>query len=186
MSRSISFAALALVAACASPAPPSGTLSTGRTHEETRLDAPQGSVDLVLDQNQSLSNDTLPVGLARAWEMLPKTYFVLGIPIETVDARVHVLGNTSLTMHRRLAGTPLSRYLSCGNVAGMPNADTYNVTMRILTELVPADSNTTLVRSQISANAHPEGVVSNQIRCETSGRLEERIFRELLKHALAG
>lgn len=186
MTRSLPLVLFAAVVACAPPAPPSGTLSTGRTHEETRLDSPQGVVDIVIDPNQSLSSDTLAAGLARAWEMLPKAYFALGIPVQTVDSRVHLLGNTSLTLRRQLAGTRLSRYLTCGNVAGMPNADTYSVTLRIVTELVPADSNSTHVRSQVSASAHPEGVVSNQIRCETTGRLEERIFQELLKHAMSG
>ena len=68
---------------------------------------------------------TLPVRVSAdsAWSLLPGIYASLGLPLDENDSKARRLGTCWKRVRGRLGGSQLSRYLDCGELRQMPNAD---------------------------------------------------------------
>jgi len=81
----------------------------------------------------TISVDTLglmlPISVSAdsAWKLLPGVYASLGLPLDENDPAAKRLGTCWKRVRGRLAGSPLSRYLDCGELRQMPNADRNDV-----------------------------------------------------------
>lgn len=142
----------------------------------------QGTLAVQSVGSSIASANSLALPIDSAWGRLPAAFDSLGIPVTTVRTADRILGNEALRVRRRLAGAPLSTYLNCGSKVGMPNADSYDVHLSILTQLRPDElsgGTATSVATLVEATAREAGGSAASVRCGSTGRLEERLFRAL-------
>lgn len=163
-----------LAAACAPAATPADTPAPGR---DSRVIATGGTVDVYLAPDRTSAEVTVNAPPARVWEAVRDTYTALGIPMGTSDPRAMTYGNQKIVVRRRLADAPLSRFLNCGHTAaGAPVADTYRVTLSLLTTVHPAPGGASRVTTRLGASAESiDGSSSNVVACGSTGVLETRI-----------
>ena len=115
------------------------------------------------------------MGLDKAWAAIPTVFGELGIDPNVVDSKQHVFGNAGTSYRRRLGSQRLSHYFDCGITAGIANADEYDLTVRVITQVIPADAGLSALRSQIDATGRATATSGQVVRCASTGALEERI-----------
>lgn len=128
---------------------------------------------------------TVAAPVDSAWKAVLAVYQELGIEPSILITDSRTIGNQSLKLRRVLGGVPLSRYLNCGAGTGVgPNADYYKVEMSVVTYLSANTDAATDVRTRVDATATPVSVASNQVVCNSTGVLEQRIVKMLQERAL--
>lgn len=187
MRRLCSLFLLPLLAACASTAsggpPPSG----GRIVVRDETAARSGdAADVELDIDRRATEGTVNASADRVWAALPRVYAALGIDgagVMSQDPAARRYGRQNMRLHRRLGDRPLSRIIECGSTyAG--DADTYAITMTVMTEVRPAGE-TTKVNTWLEASGRQQASSSTPVRCMTKGVLERQIVSMLADSAAA-
>ncbi len=82
-----------------------------------------------------------------------------------------------------LATKRLSHYFDCGNMLGVSTADTYEVWVRVVSQILPLDGNLSTVRTQVEATARASDLPGGSVQCSGNGLLEHRIEELLVKEA---
>lgn len=170
------FAALVLTAgaACAS----SGgmpELPQTQTVELTQSSI-MGANGRVLLTNNAVPLSTTVRGSTQAvWKVLPAILDSLGIPITLVDPPTNTIGNSGFTVHRRLGGTPLSRYIECGTTQIGPNADSYDVYIAFFVQVRRDGDSSSAIVTGLDASAKPSAFAGGYSPCSTKRLLETRI-----------
>jgi hypothetical protein len=175
--------AAALLAACSGNAPPS--TQTVRTTTSISANGMEGTTTMSIDSYRDAGGTTHRVGAApdRVWAVLPAVYQGLGIAVGTSIPDSRTIGNVRLELNRVLGGQPLSSYVNCGEgVTGAPLANSYRVTMAILTTLEPTENGGTQVQTRIGASAANRAVSGVTVNCATTGRLEGLIAERIRNH----
>jgi hypothetical protein len=134
-------------------------------------------MDIMMYPDNRASSSTIQAAPERVWAVMPNVYQALNIPVGTIDQNTRVIGNRRIESRSgRIAGERASSYLNCGNTGiGASIADSYQVNLSVLTQIVPAPGGTTQVQTSIDANATQRGVSSVPVRCASTGRLELQI-----------
>ena len=102
-----------------------------------------------------------------------------GIEVTYRDSLRAIVGNPAIEKKRRIAKSPLSRFLNCGNGFSGPNADSWGVTMALLVSARAADDGTAL-RIGFAAGARDlSGPSKDPVTCGSTGALEELIAKEI-------
>ncbi len=175
----VAAAAAALLAGCSGNAPPA--TQTVRTPTSIMSTGQDGTVQRSIDTYHVVGGMAHRANAApdRVWEALPAVYQGLGIAVGTSIPDSKTIGNTKLELSRTLAGQPLSSFLNCGEGAtGTPHADTYRVTLSVLTLLTPAENGGTRVETRVNASAANRSIGSI-VSCSTTGRLEGMIAERI-------
>jgi hypothetical protein len=160
-------------------------LPEGVERGRTIVETPAGQYDVTTFRVPDIASRAVSVSLGQAWSALPAAYEKLGLSLETANAASHLAGTGFVTVHRSLAGTPLSKYMVCGYSAlGIPSANVYAVLLRVRTQLSETTDGKTLVRTLLEATAHEEGSSTDPVECSTTGTLERRLA-ELLTNSPA-
>lgn len=187
--RFMQFARVAAVIAAAAAA--TGCASGGlqpETRQSTVDAAGASGTDLVRVQKTLAPLErSVPVPVERAWAVLPAVYELLGIPVGTVDPATRMLGNQALQARGRLGKVPLSHYLSCGgnSVTGISNADSYAMTIRVLTQLKPESDGGTKVSTLVDAYGRAQAFGNGDVTCGSTGELEQQIAARVATLAAA-
>ncbi len=127
----------------------------------------------------SIPVDTLavliPVSLPAdtIWKRLPGVYRTLGLPVHENNPFTRRLGSCWYRIRGRLAGSSLSRYLDCGELRQMPNADRNDVDIVVLSAVREEDG-VTGVAVLVLGWANDSGGSSRQW-CQSRGVLEQKI-----------
>ena len=172
----LAVALLALVSACAS-AGGSHVPSAHTEEERIQLDAPGGgNINLRLTHDASGSEDLVTLASGPAWAALMRAYTTLGIPITASEPNKRLLGSGPTRAHRKFGGQSLSQSLDCGSSITGDNADMYEVTIRLVSEIEPAGDNS-IVRTQIAATATAVGSSNSALHCTSKRTLEKKIAR---------
>jgi hypothetical protein len=147
----------------------------------TQIQTPGGGGMITIDwEHQHTYEETkLLVGPDKAWSQFPTVFGELGIPTGLVDQQQHVFGNYGVKVRGSLGRQRLSKYLECGSTAGMSNADTYDVVIRVVSQVVPADAGLASLRTQVEGSAHSSGDTGPSVRCVSTGALEARIAHKM-------
>ncbi|MFL5606911.1 MAG: hypothetical protein ACJ8AD_10740 [Gemmatimonadaceae bacterium] len=111
---------------------------------------------------------------ADVWRLLPGVFDAFAIPLSSVDDKTRVLGNTGFSIRRRLGSIPLPRLIDCGTTQGGPSADTYDIRLSVLTQVVPAEGGSSIVTT-VDAMGRPVAFSGEYVRCTSTGSLETRI-----------
>ncbi len=120
----------------------------------------------------------------QAWEVLPKVYSELLIPVSVNDAKTKTIGNTGWRTRRSIGRVPAQRYLDCGSSGTLENAETYNLTLSIVTTVRPNDRGGAIISTAVSGSGrNPITSSSADVRCASKGDLEIRI-RDMVQKAI--
>ncbi|GEM_PF-4825121 len=114
---------------------------------------------------------------------LAQIYNDLQIPIGTMIPDAGQIGNQRLQLAtHRLHGHLLSYYLNCGQESMVGNrADLDDVTLSILSTVLPSKDSVTAVATSVRGSARPTGTSSNAVDCQSTGELEKSIAARLNK-----
>ncbi len=183
MRTTVLLLAASAIAACA---PTTSSLpSAGPTQTTTSVTTGGGAnLDITMHADNRPSSNTVQAAPERVWAVMPAVFEGLKIPVGTLDQNSRVIGNRRIeTNSGRIAGGRASMYLNCGNTGlGSPVADSYQVNLSVLTQIVPAPGGSTQVQTSIDANATQRGVSSAPVRCASTGRLEQQIATAVQQH----
>lgn len=141
----------------------------------TRVETPSGVIQIDWHRERTYDQTNLLVDVDHAWAAVPAVFGELGIEPTLVDSKQHVFGNAGANYRRRLGSQRMSRYFDCGSTAGISNADDYDVLVRVITQIIPAEGGLSALRTQAEATAHANATSGQVVRCASTGALEERI-----------
>lgn len=166
-SRSLTSLLIVLSSACAS----SGA-NTAPPETVSRVQLSGAGIAAELYNEPGMGGRTVPLDIDLVWGALPDVYEQLDIPDAAGDPQRMLYGNPGYRP-RRIEGKRLSTYIDCGSGAtAIPNADQYDVTMTILTQVTrEEDGNGTVIMTTIDANAKPRAHTGNSIHCQSKGVL---------------
>ena len=117
---------------------------------------------------------TVTADLATTWRAMPAAFDSLKIPITSVDPAAHTIGNGEMQLRRRLGAVPLREYLNCGYTQNVPNTETYDVHISVMSQLTPAGG-ATAVTTTVQGYARPVSTSGESVRCSSTGGLEIRL-----------
>jgi hypothetical protein len=143
--------------------------------EMTRVETPGGVIEINWQHERMYDETKLLVDVDKAWAAVPAVFGELGITPSLVDSRQHVFGNAGANYRRTLGGQRMSRYFDCGSTAGISNADGYDLLIRVIAQIIPAEAGLSALRTQVEATAHANATSGQVVRCASTGALEERI-----------
>ena len=172
-------AVVLVLCACSSggASPGQNSDSPLRTDEAqmTRVETPGGIIRIDWHCERTYDETKLLVGIDKAWAAVPAVFGELGIDPNVVDSKQHVYGNAGTNYRRRLGTQRMSKYFDCGTTAGIANADEYDILIRVVTQIIPADAGLSALRTQVEGTAHATATSGQVVRCASTGALEERI-----------
>lgn len=116
---------------------------------------------------------TVPASPTAVWGVLADVFDQLEIDVGYVDASAGVMGNEGSRV-RRIEGVRLSRWLDCGMGSVQAVADSHQVTLAVMVQLLPTENGTT-VQTTVDAAARDRSQSSGSLHCVSHGRLEQRI-----------
>jgi hypothetical protein len=172
--RSLGLFVLLLAAACApASSAAGGPPPLGR---ESRILETGSGADIYLAGEVRVMGSQVAGAPTRVWSELLAVYREMGIELTTVDRNVWRVGNGQFIAFRRLAGRPMTTYVSCGATLSGPVAANNRIQMSVDSELEAVGSDSTRIRSWITATAHStEGASRNALACSSTGALERDI-----------
>ena len=173
----LKIAALAFLvgsAACAS-APPD-EISIQETTMETA--SVEGFGQEVIRRDRLAETKTIAVSTDLVWGVLGGVYERIGIPVTAVDSKTLTVGNLGYEA-RRIDGSRMNTYVDCGTNFGGPLANTYEVTLSVVTKLAKVDERHTEVSTTVDASAKPRTVAGYPVQCTTRQKLEELIIKKV-------
>ena len=112
---------------------------------------------------------------------LSSAYSDLGIEVKLWNLQTGEVGNKNFTKMYRLAGKPLSDYVGCGTITTGQAADSYRVTMSLVSRVTPAAGGSR-VETQLTAYAEDIGSSKGTLACLTLGPLEGRLHDLAVRH----
>ncbi|MEP6690402.1 MAG: hypothetical protein ABJD07_04550 [Gemmatimonadaceae bacterium] len=164
-------------AGCASPGA-SSSVGDAKTQSTVRVNQGGSTAAALTVTNQPTTvTVVVPTLPARVWRELPAAYDSLGIPVTKLINEDMLIGNQNFKVRRSLAGVRLPKYLECGGPASAPNAETYQVTMSILTQLQKREDGGTLVSTLIDASAQSVNFNNSSVACRSNGDLEKLVAK---------
>lgn len=142
-----------------------------------------GVIETQASEGSAVQEYGIAAPLSKAWAALPDVFEQMGFEPTRGDPRGRILGFENVRM-RRIDGDRPSRYLDCGQGVTGANADSYDIYLSLLAQIVPSAEGSRLrVRTMATARNAAHGGVS--VNCATNGRLEARVA-EVLNAGLAG
>jgi hypothetical protein len=106
---------------------------------------------------------------------LQDVYKELGVPLTLVDPAGRAIGNQSFRTRRRLGNAPMQNYLDCGGSGGQPNAETYDISLSLVSYVQVEGAESTLITRITASGNDPSLGRGNAMACSTTGELEKRI-----------
>lgn len=186
--RCASLAALLVVSACASGgSSKEGSGDSPLTQqrvETTRIDTPQGIINIEWRQQRTYDETKLLVDVDKAWAAVPAVFGELGIEPNIVDSKQHVFGNAGSTFRRKLGTQRMSKFFDCGTTTGIANADQYDLLIRVITQILPAEGGLSAVRTQAEATGHAIATSGQVAQCSSTGALEAQIAHMITDQAV--
>jgi hypothetical protein len=143
-----------------------------------------GTAPVEVHTEASVAERTFQVPVEEVWAVVPGVYERLEIPITSADPTARELGNPGY-LARRVEGKRMNSYLDCGTQLGGSIANSYDVTLSVVTRVTAREGGSTSVRTVLDATAKARATSGNPVHCQSRGVLEERIGR-LVAEALAG
>ena len=121
----------------------------------------------------------------QAFQALSAAYAQLQIPVTDLNQGARTLGNSAFRVRRRVGDVQTVRALDCGGDSGMPNAETYQLTLTIQSRVTASDAGGSVIQTTLDGTGrNPTTAASSDVRCSSRGVLEKRIA-DLVKATLA-
>ncbi len=185
-------AAVASLTACASGKGSAeedlGPSSRVSTQAVSGLIGAQGmtTVGVTTINTASAASSTIAGSVDITWSALQSAYVSLEIPLTMRDEAKKTLGNSSFRTRRRIGAVPMIRAFDCGGESGMPNAETYDVTLEITSVVTPTSDGRSRLQTLLQGTARrPSGGNVSEVRCTSLGGLESKIS-EMVEKIVSG
>jgi hypothetical protein len=177
--RAISLLSVLLVSlGCVTSSQEAG-LGVDEQPRPVRILSPDGiSYETAVGDSRNVRTFDLPAHPTSVWEHLPGVFESLELEITLGDRLSRTLGLENVRL-RRIGGTRPSRYLNCGHGVGAPNADSYDVYLTLVAQVLPAAGGGSQVQLHLAAFARDPTVLGTPVTCSSTGRLEDRFSSTL-------
>jgi hypothetical protein len=153
---------------------------------QTLVGAGGGAAAVNLVNEASAVGTNITGSVDATWAALESVYASLEIPLSMRDADKKELGNTAFRTRRRVGSVPMIRALDCGGESGMPNAETYDITLDVRSLVTPTSDGNARLQTLVQASAQrATGNNSNPMRCSSLGGLEKKIA-DMVQKIVAG
>jgi hypothetical protein len=180
-------AGLCLLAACAAGGSSPELAPRSPVTTQTMVSGPGGSTMAMNMVNDAAAVGTTVNGTVDAtWSALQSVFASLEIPLSFRDEAQKRLGNSAHRVRRRVGSVPMIRAVDCGGESGMPNAETYDVTLEISSVVTATPDGKARLQTLVQGSARrPSSGAVNDVRCTSIGGLEKKIG-EMVSAILAG
>ncbi|MEO8879913.1 MAG: hypothetical protein ABI446_05905 [Gemmatimonadaceae bacterium] len=100
-----------------------------------------------------------------------------------IDTKQMIFGNAGTNFRHTIAKQRISHYFDCSNMIGISTADSYDIRIRVISQVVAADGGFSKVRMEVQAKATAADRPGGSVRCSSNGLLESRIAKMLAEAA---
>ena len=138
-------------------------------------------VGTVRSHDANAADSTIEASPDVVFSALAAAYQELGIDVKFLNSTTREVGNKRFPKMYDLGGVRLSKYVGCGSTETGPVADSYRVTMSIVSQVTPSGTGSR-VSTQLTAYAEDLGSSKGTLSCLTLGALEQRINQLTVKH----
>ena len=160
---------LSATSACASSSDPPGRAVPQRS--VVRL----GNAATVEMYNEAgMGESTILAPSRDVWRVLTDVYERLEIPVTKRTPSMLEMGNLGYKA-RRVEGRRMSRYVDCGSNLTGQLANSYEVTLSVITRLTDGPEGATVVTTTVDAFGKPRGTSGNEVHCQSRQTLEKRV-----------
>jgi hypothetical protein len=136
---------------------------------------------IVRAHEEIASDSTITASPDSTFAAVQAAYQDLGIEIKMMDVATRQIGNRRFTKMYDIGGVRLSKYVGCGSSETGPTADSYRITMSILSRVTPTPDGSR-IDTQLTATAQDPGTSKGALSCTSLGGLEQRIHGLAAKH----
>lgn len=145
---------------------------------------PGSSVMSVSGENGTISV-VIGAPLQTVWRVLPAAFDSVGVALTLIDPKKHLMSNEGFKVRQKLRNERLSTYFECGTTQVGPNADSYELYVRVdsFLEVPKGDSSRTRMTVAITGQAKPLQFSQEYSRC-TSKTILERKMLDLVANAV--
>lgn len=174
---------LAFTTACASASPGGPPSETTVAPATTQLVMGGGASNMNLSTNNTYTavSVSVPISPDSAFQVISRVYSMLEIPVAPVAVK-RAVGNDEIKIRRRIAGIAMQNVLDCGDKMGLPNAETWDIHMNLLSYVEAAQGGGSNIFTRIQALGNPvDGSNRDLTPCSTKGELEKKIGDTVLK-----
>jgi hypothetical protein len=165
-------------AAQATAVPPKGT----EEPEVTHINFENSTLDVAWTRDQHVTERTIEVPSNTAWSAYPAAFGDLGIDPNIIDSDQMIFGSAGNHRHT-LAKKRLSHYFDCGTMLGVSSADSYEIWVRVISQILPIDGRLSTLRTQVEATARAGDRPGETVRCSSTGLLESQIAKLVVEEA---
>ncbi|MFI5233370.1 MAG: hypothetical protein ACHQSE_12750 [Gemmatimonadales bacterium] len=176
---------LVFAAACASGGKTGGSETTVAPSTTSLVvgSSAMGTMNINQSNNYTAIATPVPVSQDSAYALLTRAYVMLEIPVVPVDQK-RAVGNDGLSIRRRIAGMPMQKVVDCGDKMGLPNAETWDIHMNILSYVEPGPNGNAQILTRIQAMGNAPDLSNRDLTpCPSLGDLEKKISDLVLKLA---
>ena len=123
---------------------------------------------------------SFPVGPDEVFAAVRDAYAALSIPLSRDEPAQRTIGNDGLRARRVIGKLETRRLFDCGGTAGAPNAETYQLTVTIISS-VRSDGGTGSVLTTVvdGSGINPNFASSGAVRCSSTSSLEDAIAKDV-------
>jgi hypothetical protein len=161
---------LLVTAACGQP--PGGISTPAPRMDRTHIESQHADYDITSTADGAEIRSLVPYPAAEVWQAVSRVYADLAIATESRDPTHRFLAGIA-SARRQFASKPLSHFVNCGSTLVGPNANTYNVRLRIQTEVDSTAPGEARVRTVVQSTGAGDG--GTTVRCSSTGDLERMI-----------
>jgi len=141
------------------------------------------SFDVAWTRDRGVIQHDLDVPADAAWAAFPTVFGEMGIEPSVVDSKQLLFGSAGAKYRHRIANQRLSHFFDCGNIMGVSTADTYDVWIRVIAQVLPMEHGLSIVRTEVEASAKATDMQGGSAPCSSNGVLEARIAKRLAEVA---
>jgi hypothetical protein len=168
--RRLLVAFLAPALACAGSAPTPGAAPV---EQHVVVPGSAGSLNIVAASGISSHEFAAPV--EKVWKVLPAVFDSLSMTISMLDPTTHTIGNRGFKVRGKLGKVGLAHYIDCGTTQIGPNAESYDVTLTLITTLTATAGGATAMTIDFEASAKPLAFAQEPFHCSSKGTMEQRV-----------
>jgi len=173
---------LVFAAGCASAATGGPETTVSRSTASMVVGSTNGGFNVPITNTYEAIATSVPLTVDSAYQVLTRVYAMLEIPVAPVETK-HAIGNNEIKVRRRIAGLPMQKVVDCGDKMGLPNAETWDIHMNLLSYVQPGPNGQgSQIFTRIQALGNPTDISNRDLTpCSTTGELEKKIGDMVLK-----
>ncbi|MEP6834801.1 MAG: hypothetical protein ABJB74_15510 [Gemmatimonas sp.] len=127
----------------------------------------------------------VPYSADAVWRIMPSIFDSIGIPVTEINQANKTIGNRAFKTRTRLGKVPMSKFLDCGTAQIGASADSYDIVLSVLSNVVPDGvAGASVISTIVEAQARPAAFNQAYSSCSSKGTIESKLA-ELVKARLS-